>query len=191
MPRVERRDQRLDDRRGAVVPARIAPRLEEMRLRNLPLAAFRGLVEELREVDARLHLVERGTERDVGRSGVHRVAAENQQQVHLAGFHVGDQRLQRFDLVDRLDVHRLGVGHRLANVAQRLVHRVREGMHGWRLRLARNHEARATVRLQIFADGGCPRLRLALEPAPAVPTPTAAATWRANSTISLGFSGSR
>jgi hypothetical protein len=41
---VERRDQRLDDRGGAVVGARVAPGFEEMRFRDLPLAQRRRLI---------------------------------------------------------------------------------------------------------------------------------------------------
>ena len=41
---VERSDERLHDRDGPVVPARIAPRLEEVRLGNLPMTERRRLI---------------------------------------------------------------------------------------------------------------------------------------------------
>ena len=41
---VQRRDERLDDRHGAVVRARVAPAFERMRVRNVPVAQVRGLV---------------------------------------------------------------------------------------------------------------------------------------------------
>ena len=51
---VERRDERLHDRDSAVVAARVAPRLQEVRLRNLPVAQRRRLVVVEAQVDAKL-----------------------------------------------------------------------------------------------------------------------------------------
>src|SRR5207248_6950597 len=53
---VERGDQRLDDRRCAVVRARVAPRLQEMRFRNLPVAQLRRLVVVQAQMRAKLSL---------------------------------------------------------------------------------------------------------------------------------------
>src|SRR2546423_8033052 len=54
-PLIERRDQRLHDRRGAVEGPRIAPRLQIMRLGQMPVALPRGLVLVQAEADAQRH----------------------------------------------------------------------------------------------------------------------------------------
>ena len=52
------------------------------------------------------------------------ISAQDEQHVHFAGAHVGDQIFDRFDLVDRVRVDGIGVEYGLADVAQRLVHGV-------------------------------------------------------------------
>src|SRR3989440_4943164 len=99
---VERRDQRLHDRDGAVVRARIAPRFEKMRLRNMPMTQRRRLIVVLTEVNAKLHLVHRIGELEVGRRRVDRIAAEDDQDVDLAAVHVADQVTERIEVADRL-----------------------------------------------------------------------------------------
>ena len=60
----------------------------------------------------------------------------------LSGLHVLDELRERRRLVGRSAGHGLGVGDGLAGVAERLVDRVRERVHGRRLRLAGDDEAR-------------------------------------------------
>ena len=134
---------------------------------------------------------------EVGRRGVDRVAAEDDEDVDPAGVHVGDELAQRLQLIDRRGLDRLGVDDRRAGVAERLVHRVRERVDGRRLAVAGDHEARAAMRLQILGDRGDPLScrspggsgGRAGGRAPA--TPTAAASARASASMSLGRSGRR
>src|SRR5436853_545254 len=72
---VQRRDQRLLDRYRAVVRAAVAPRLEVMRLGDVPVHELRGLVVVGREVHAKRHLLECVDEFDVGRRVEDRIAA--------------------------------------------------------------------------------------------------------------------
>ena len=95
---VERRDQRLHDRSGPVEGARVAPGLEEVRFRDVPVAERGGLVLVRAEMDPETDLVERARERNVGRRREDGVAAENDQRLHQAVLHVGDELLQRIDL---------------------------------------------------------------------------------------------
>ena len=123
------------------------------------------------------------------------------QQVDLAGVHVGDELAQRLELIDRLGLDRLRVDDRPADVAERLVHRVRERVDGRRLAVAGDDEAASAVRLQILGDGrrsNCvarrSRTRVRLTPRPPRRQPThraPRAIARASASISLGLSGSR
>ena len=57
------------------------------------------------------------------------------------------------ELIDRLGFDRSRVDDRLADVAERLVHRVRERVDGRRLAVAGDDEAAPAMRLQILGDG--------------------------------------
>ena len=120
------------------------------------MAQRRRLVVVQAEVDAELHLAHRVGERQIGRRGVDRIAADDDEQIDLAGVHVGDEIAQRRELIDRLGFDRVGVDDRLADVAERLVHRVRERVDDRRLAVAGDDEARSAVRLQILGDRGDP-----------------------------------
>ena len=107
-------------------------------------------------MSAVLDLAHRVRELEVDRRGVYRVAAEDDQQVHLAGVHIGDQIGERLELVDRFGLRRLRVDDGLTGVAERLVHRVRERVDDWRLAVACDHERAATMRLQVLRDASDP-----------------------------------
>ena len=94
----------------------------------------------------------------IGRRGVDRVAADDDEQVDLAGVHVGDEIAQRVELIDRLGLDRSRVDDGLADVAERLVHRVRERVDRRRLTVAGDDEAAPAMRLQILGDGVDPLL---------------------------------
>ena len=90
LPAVEWLDERLDNTDGAVVSARVTPGFEIMRLVDVPMAEFCGLV---------LVHTEMNTKRDVaafqgvGKAKINgrivsRVATQNYQHVHLARLHV-------------------------------------------------------------------------------------------------------
>ena len=67
-----------------------------------------------------------------------------------------DQLAQAVEIVHRIRIERIGVNHRLAGVAQRVVDGVGEHMDRRRLVLAGNHGARATVLLQVLHDRSDP-----------------------------------
>jgi hypothetical protein len=92
---IERQDQRLHDRRGAVVRPRVAPLLEEMRRRHVPLAELGRLVVEKAYVDACADLLQGRREIEIHRRGEGRVHVEHHEQLHLAAVHVGDERGER------------------------------------------------------------------------------------------------
>ena len=110
---VERRDERLNDRDGAVVGPHVAPHLEVVRLGDVPLALLGGLVFVQTDVGAQPHLGERVAELQIGRRRVDGVAAEDQQEVDGAGVHLADELAQRRELIARTRFRRLRVGHRL------------------------------------------------------------------------------
>ena len=83
LPVEERRDQRLDDRRGPVQGARVAPALQLVRRGHVPVAHPRGLVLVEAQVDAQADLVHRLRELEVRRRVVDGVAAQDDEQRDL------------------------------------------------------------------------------------------------------------
>src|SRR6185503_19675760 len=72
-PVVERRDERLHDRRRAVPGPRVAPGLERVRRRHVPAAFLGGLVVEETQKGRERYTLERLSERQVGRRRVDRI----------------------------------------------------------------------------------------------------------------------
>ena len=103
-------------------------------------------------MDAQLGLLEAVAHAQFHRRVEDRIAAENQQQVHRARVQILHQILQRSQLIHRIGFDRIGVEHRLADVAQLRVHDVRQRVHDRRLLLAGDHEAGALVVLQVARD---------------------------------------
>src|SRR5581483_4980557 len=144
-PVIERSDQRLDDGDGAVIGPRLTPGLKIMGFWNMPVAELSRFVIVKTKVHAQLYLQEILGELEVSRRGVRRVRAEDEQDVHLAGFYVLDQLAKRLHLVHGICFDRVRIDHRLAGVAERNVHRMSQGMNGGRLSIARHHDARTAV----------------------------------------------
>jgi hypothetical protein len=119
------------------------------------VAQLRGLIVVGAEVDPEWDLAERFAEPQVGRRGVDRIAAQDEQHVHLAGVHVVGELAERLCLVDRGRLHRVGEHDRAADAAEGVVHRMSERVNDRRLALARNHQRRALVGLEI--PGHCLR----------------------------------
>ena len=65
--------------------------------------------------------LQRVGEVEIGGRIVGRIAAENDQQVDFAAVHVGDEFFERFGLIDRVRVDRIGVENGLADVAELIV----------------------------------------------------------------------
>ena len=99
-------------------------------------------------------------ELQIGRRGVDRIAADDEQRVDLSGGHRRGELANRLHLIDRTRLDRIGVEHRLARVAERRVHRMRERVHDRRLSFAGDDDAGAAMGVQIVANGGEPRLRV-------------------------------
>ena len=100
---VERRDQRLNDRHGAVVGAHVAPGFEIVRLGNMPVAQS-AEVSSLyrRQLDGEVRLDEQTREVQIRRRVVHRIATDDDQQLNGIGRHIARQLAQRFGVVRRL-----------------------------------------------------------------------------------------
>ncbi len=124
-----------------------------MRLVDVPHAHRAGLVHMRTEVRRVRDFLEGGCKLQVHWRRVHRVHAQHHQPLDLARQHVAHQRRQIGNLLTRHRVHRLGVNHRLAHRAQRLVQLVGGKVHRRRRLLARNRNAAAAARLQVLQQG--------------------------------------
>ena len=111
-----------------------------MRFRNLPVAQLRRLVVVQAQMRAKLHLAHRARKGEIDGRRVHWIAADDDEQIHLAGVHVGDEIADRRELVDRLGFGGLHIDDRAAGVAERAVHRVRERVDRRGLRVAGDHD---------------------------------------------------
>ena len=80
---VKWRNQRLHDGGRAVVGAKVAPRLQEMRLGQMPLAARAGLVFVQAQVRGKGHFGDLFVEAQFGGRGVDGIAAHNHQHFHF------------------------------------------------------------------------------------------------------------
>ena len=98
---IERLDQRLHDRDGAVVRTRVAPRFEIVSFRNVPVTKLGSFVFVLTEVNAQLRFEQPVLiELQIGRRVVNRIAADDHQQLNAAAIDIVDQILQRLPLID-------------------------------------------------------------------------------------------
>ena len=92
---------------------------------------------------------------------VHRIPAQDQQQLDAASRHVLDQGAQRGALIHRLRHHRRRIHHSVADIAQGVIHGMRQGMHQRWLLPPRHDQTGATVLPQILGHSPDPvRLRL-------------------------------
>ena len=90
----------------------------------------------------------------VGGGRVNRIAAQYQQRANLICVDVAEQGAQRLHLVAGVRQSRFEVLDGAANVAQRIVQRVRQGVHDRWLILAGDDERRTVMRLQIGDQRG-------------------------------------
>src|SRR5208282_5716241 len=86
---IERRDQRLNNGRGAVVSASIAPRFQVMRFGNMPVAIGGSLVEVRAKVNSSGNALELGNEIEVVFFFDNTATTENEQQIDFACIHIG------------------------------------------------------------------------------------------------------
>ena len=135
---------------GSVEGAAVAPLFQIMGAVDVPVNVIVGLVLIQAVLYAQRNLVHRIGEAEVRRRVVHRIAAHDDQHVHLAGVHVADEFFQRGRLNLRLHLHGVGVDDGIADRTQRRIHGVRQGVNRRRLIVAGNHDRRALVGLKIF-----------------------------------------
>ncbi len=154
---VERLDERLNHAYRAIERARIAPGFQEMRGGDVPVAQLRGFVVIEAGMHARFNFQQRGAEIEIHWRVVDGiVAAEHEEQVHFAGVDVVYQVAQRFHFVYGIRFERVGVVHGLADVTQRGIHGVREGVHRRWLFLAGDDQRCAAMCCEIFGNGTRP-----------------------------------
>ena len=110
-------DQRLDDAERAANRARVSPRFEVMRARNVPLRLGGCFVDRVPERDRVRDLRHGRGEVEIGGGIEHRIAAEDDERLDRARLHRGDERGQRAHARKRR-VLRLVVADRLAGVAE-------------------------------------------------------------------------
>ena len=149
---IERRNQWLDDRDGAIISARVTPSFEVVRFVHMPVTVFGGLVpiEAVMNAQRDVRALECIFEAEVGGCIVGGVAAHDDEHVDFAGAHVGNEIAQRFCLIDRVRVDGVGIEDGFADIAKLRVQRVREGVDSGGLVVARDDETSATVFHQVL-----------------------------------------
>ncbi len=157
---IERRNQRLHDPDSSVIPPRIAPRFQEMRLRNVPVAKLRRLIAIKPKMNPQRNFPELLREIHVRRRCIHGIAAQNHQRLHRT--RVNFLRQFRHAVRVRRNLDRIRINDRLARIPQRLIHRVRQRMNCRRLRISRHNQARPAMLLQIPHQRRHPFFRHAL-----------------------------
>ena len=99
------------------------------------------------------YALQRGAKAAVGGRVIDRIAAEDEQSVDLRGVHRGDKLAHRLQLTCRLERDRRGVFDRRALVAELLVDRMHQRVHGRRLAIAGDDKRRPAM-LQEVCNGG-------------------------------------
>ena len=149
---VERLDQRLHQRDGAVERSRIPPAFERMCLRDVPVAERRGLVNVRRVIDDERDFDEALGEAQVHGSGERRIAAHDHEQFDLPGLdglrEIGDCGRPP----GRRGLDARAVEDRRPGVAERVVDRLGRRVHGVGLEFARDHHRPPLVRLEVLRD---------------------------------------
>ena len=107
-------------------------------------------------MDRERHLREPILEPEIRGRREERVPADDDEHLDLPGVHRLHEIAQRRHLIGRVHFDRRRVRDRRPDVAERLVHRVRERMHRRRLIVAGDDEALAAARLQLLRDRGRP-----------------------------------
>jgi len=148
-PAVERRDEGLAHRHRAIQRPAIAPALQRMGHGDMPAAMAGGLVGMGTQIGREGHRLQQPVHGEIGRRGVGHVAVQDQQGIHLARLD-GRRKVGQRRAAKR---HWLGILHGLAGIAQGMVDGVGQGMHRGGLMVARQHQRRTPVCLQILHQG--------------------------------------
>ena len=154
---VERRDERLDESDGAVERATVAPRLERVRVGHVPVTEIGRFVDVETVVDGERDLHQTIRELEVRWRAEDGIPTQDHQEIHLATVDGRRQVGHRGRLILSGGFDRRPIGDRGADVAERLVHRVRERVHGHRLILTSDDERSPAMGLKILGDRSDPR----------------------------------
>ncbi len=144
-------DQWLDDAERASNRARVSPRFEVVSTRDMPLRLGGCFIDGVPERDRVGDLRHRRGEVEIGRGIEHRIAAQDDERLNRAPIHRGDQRNQRAHARKRR-VLRLGVGDRLACVAEIRVEGADRGVDGRGLAFPSHDEPLAAVRQKVLGQ---------------------------------------
>ena len=151
-PVVERFDKGLHNAGCPIECAGVAPGLQIMGLREMPLAQPGGLV----LVHAQMHPNSRFLhvlgEIEISRRREYRIALQNHEHFHLAAIQCLDQVLKGCRLVHGTALDGLGVDQRLADIRQVIVHGMRQRVDGRRLPIACQDNGAAPVAYKVFRD---------------------------------------
>ena len=137
------RDERLHQARGAVMPARIAPLLEEMGLRHMPGACLRCFVLFQREVQRERNAPHEIPELEIDGCVIGGIATQDAQHPDASAAQVLDKLPQRVAAA-HVACHRLDVGDGVPGGAQLRVEGVHERM-GWRRQAFPGDDERSTA----------------------------------------------
>ncbi len=142
---MERPDQRLDNTDRAVHCAGVAPGLELMLQRDMPMAECCRLVVVQAGMDAGFHPVERLAETESGRRRIGGIDAEHSQRGDLAAVHRLHETVHGAGAVRRLSGNRLGESQRRADAADVLVDEEPEHLRFRRMHRTDRHQRPARM----------------------------------------------
>ena len=148
----QREDEGLDDAEWASSRARVAPRFEVVRPRDMPLRLRGGFIDGVPERDRVWDLRHGRGEVEIGRSIEHRIAAQDDERLNRAPLHRGDERGQRLHARKRR-VLCLVVGDRLTCVAEIRVQGADRGVDGRGLAFPGDNQPLAAVRQEVLRKG--------------------------------------
>src|SRR5208282_632000 len=122
-----------------------------MRLINVPLTKFRGLVLIEPEVCAQRNfaILEDAGEVEVGGYIISGIAAEDDEQIDFATINIGNEFFNRVRVVDRVRIDWVGVEDGLPDVAKLRIDRMGQSVNHWRLIVASDYQARAFMKAEI------------------------------------------
>src|SRR5271170_4300174 len=99
----------------------------------MPVDERGGFIREETEVGSEIYFLECGGEVEIDWRTINRIAAQDYDEIHFAGVHIADEFRERLALVHRIPVARFRVCYGFTDVAERLIHGMRKGMHVGRL----------------------------------------------------------
>ena len=146
----QRKDQRLDDAERAANRARVSPRFEVMRTRDVPLHPGRCFVDRVPERDRVRYFRQRRGEVEIRRGIEDRIAAQDDERLDRASLHRGDERGQRAHAGKRR-ILRLVIADRRPRVAKMAIQGAHGGVDRRGLAFPGDDQPLAAIRQKIFS----------------------------------------